>query len=84
MVPFWGRCTTHFSLLWWPLGCSLFDHVLCALPVLKLDAQHQPFCSTVPQVPKRVSKVREPEEESSEISQARVGQLEFGALALAL
>ena len=22
MVPFWGRCTTHFSQLW-GLGCSL-------------------------------------------------------------
>ena len=22
MVPFWGRCTTHFSLFWWGLGCS--------------------------------------------------------------
>ena len=23
MVPFWGRCSTHFSLFWWGLGCSL-------------------------------------------------------------
>ena len=23
MVPFWGRCTTQFSLFWWGLGCSL-------------------------------------------------------------
>ena len=23
MVPFWGRCTTHFSLFEWALGCSL-------------------------------------------------------------
>ena len=23
MVPFWDRCTTHFSLCWWELGCSL-------------------------------------------------------------
>ena len=23
MVPFWGRCTTHFSLFSWGLGCSL-------------------------------------------------------------
>ena len=23
MVPFWGRCTTHFSLSLWGLGCSL-------------------------------------------------------------
>ena len=23
MVPFWDRCTTHFSLFWWGLGCSL-------------------------------------------------------------
>ena len=22
MVPFWGRCTTHFSLFEWELGCS--------------------------------------------------------------
>ena len=22
MVPFWGRCTTHFSLFQWGLGCS--------------------------------------------------------------
>ena len=23
MVPFWDRCTTHFSLFWWGLACSL-------------------------------------------------------------
>ena len=23
MVPFWGRCTTHFGLFLWGLGCSL-------------------------------------------------------------
>ena len=23
MVPFWGRCTTHFNPFWWGLGCSL-------------------------------------------------------------
>ena len=23
MVPFWGRCTTHFSPFLWGLGCSL-------------------------------------------------------------
>ena len=23
MAPFWGRCTTHFSPVWWGLGCSL-------------------------------------------------------------
>ena len=23
MVPFWGRCTTHFSLFEWGLGCPL-------------------------------------------------------------
>ena len=23
IVPFWGRCTTHFSLFRWGLGCSL-------------------------------------------------------------
>ena len=23
MVPFWGRYTTHFSLFWWGLECSL-------------------------------------------------------------
>ena len=23
MVPFWGRCTTHFTLFQWGLGCSL-------------------------------------------------------------
>ena len=23
MLPFWDRCTTHFSLFWWGLGCSL-------------------------------------------------------------
>ena len=22
-VPFWDKCTTHFSLLWWGWGCSL-------------------------------------------------------------
>ena len=22
-IPFWGRCTTHFSLVSWGLGCSL-------------------------------------------------------------
>ena len=22
-IPFWGRCTTDFSLFWWGLGCSL-------------------------------------------------------------
>ena len=21
MVPYWGRCTTHFILFWWGLGC---------------------------------------------------------------
>ena len=23
MVPFWGRCTTHFGLFWWGWGFSL-------------------------------------------------------------
>ena len=22
-IPFWGRCTAHFSRFWWGLGCSL-------------------------------------------------------------
>ena len=31
-IPFWGRCTTHFSLFEWGLGCSLGVRDFCPWP----------------------------------------------------
>ena len=36
MVPFWGRCTTHFSLFQWGLGCSLGVRDFDSWPFVKL------------------------------------------------
>ena len=73
LVPFWGRCTTHFSLLLSGLGCSLgirdFDpwpHVngspgeVCGLVHHLDDVQHRVLARLHPQLLHSAHEAAEP------------------------